>query len=96
MKPQRSLTFLVAVLLALSTLASARFAGPAMQDAGDGGRISLVDFKALLASNQPVLILDVRSDDNQKIKGARHIPLAELEARLNELPRDREIVTYCA
>jgi rhodanese-related sulfurtransferase len=30
------------------------------------------------------------------IRGARHIPLAELPARLNEIPRDRPVVTYSA
>ncbi|PYS89038.1 MAG: rhodanese-like domain-containing protein, partial [Acidobacteria bacterium] len=27
---------------------------------------------------------------------AHHIPLGEIEARLNEIPRDRAIVTYCS
>lgn len=30
------------------------------------------------------------------VPGARHIPAAELERRLNELPRDRPVVTYCS
>ena len=29
------------------------------------------------------------------IPGSTHIPLDELRERLSELPRDREIITYC-
>ncbi len=60
------------------------------------GRITLAELKALLARREPVTIIDVRGDSATKIKGALHIPLPEIEARLKEIPRDREIVTYCA
>lgn len=30
-----------------------------------------------------------------RIEGARHIPLGSLAARLEELPRDRDVVLYC-
>ena len=59
-------------------------------------RITLAELKALLARRAPVTIIDVRGDSDTKIKGALHIPLPEIEARLKEIPRDREIVTYCA
>ena len=59
-------------------------------------RIPLAEFKAMLADKKPVLLLDVRHDIDRKIKGAAHIPLDHLESRLAELPRDREIITYCA
>jgi len=45
-----------------------------------------------------VLVLDVRPEDEYRsghVPGAVSIPLAELERRLDELPRDREIVAYC-
>lgn len=45
-----------------------------------------------------VVVLDVRPDDEYAaghIPGALSIPLDELERRLDELPRDREIVAYC-
>jgi hypothetical protein len=58
-------------------------------------RVTLEEFKALRAAGQ-VFVLDVRYQIDKKIKGARHIPLEQLEARLAELPRDREIVTYCS
>ena len=45
-----------------------------------------------------VVLLDVRPVEEfaaGHIEGARSVPLAELERRLAELPRDREIVAYC-
>ena len=44
------------------------------------------------------ILLDVRRADERAkgiIPGSIHIPLDQLRARLNELPRDREIVTHC-
>ena len=43
-------------------------------------------------------LLDVREDDEWAaghIDGAQHIPLSELSARLDELPRERTIVAVC-
>jgi len=45
-----------------------------------------------------VTVLDVRPAEEYRaghIPGALSIPVAELAARLRELPRDREIVAYC-
>lgn len=47
-----------------------------------------------------VILLDVREpDENKMLKMAYdkvvHIPLGELRERLNELPRDTDIVTFC-
>jgi rhodanese-related sulfurtransferase len=44
------------------------------------------------------LLLDVRRPDERAkgfIPGSVHIPLDEIRARMNELPRDREIVVHC-
>ncbi len=44
------------------------------------------------------MLLDVREPDEvvtAAIAGATHIPMAQIPARLNELPRDREIVVMC-
>ena len=44
-------------------------------------------------------MLDVREASEYAeghVPGARHIPYEELERRLGELPREREIVVYCA
>ena len=45
-----------------------------------------------------VVLLDVRPRSEYAtahIPGARSVPLDELEARIRELPRDRDIVAYC-
>jgi rhodanese-related sulfurtransferase len=59
-----------------------------------------VDRKALLARVRKglVTVLDVRPSEEYQaghITGAVSIPLAELQGRLAELPRDQDIVAYC-
>jgi rhodanese-related sulfurtransferase len=59
-----------------------------------------VDRKALLelVRKEAVTVLDVRPVEEYKaghIPGAISIPLKELQLRLSDLPRDREIVAYC-
>ena len=68
--------------------------------------ITAEQLKTKLAKNQPVTIIDVRStngllDSDSRIKGAFHVKLRRLRSRLalpplKDIPRDREIVTYCA
>ena len=63
-------------------------------------RISVEDLKEKLAKNEPVFIIDSRSQGSYdgsetRIKGAIRIPLDEVESRLAEIPRDKEIVVYC-
>jgi rhodanese-related sulfurtransferase len=51
------------------------------------------------AFESKALILDVREPGEFKmghLEGAVNIPLNSLRSRMNELPRDREILTYCA
>ena len=84
------LTLLAAALLSSS---SAPAAG-AQETRPD--RITLEELRALVADGKPFLALDVRGHADSKIKGAKHVPLDALESRLAELPRDREIITYCA
>ncbi|HWS56185.1 MAG TPA: rhodanese-like domain-containing protein [Pyrinomonadaceae bacterium] len=59
-------------------------------------RVTVEELKRLLAEGKPVLVLDVRGHADLVIKGARHIPLDQVESRLGELPKGREVVTYCA
>lgn len=59
------------------------------------GRAELV---ARIRSGEPLVVVDVRPVEEYNsghLPGARSIPLAELEKRLRELPRKREIVAYC-
>jgi len=61
--------------------------------------ISPVEVKAKLATGEDFVLLDVRTPAEHaatRIPAARHIPLAELKDRLAELPRDKEIVAFCA
>ncbi len=59
-----------------------------------------VDREALLnkVRDGAVIVLDVRPAEEYRaghIPGALSIPLKELERRLSDLPRERDIVAYC-
>ena len=68
--------------------------------------ITAEELKAKLANNEPVTVIDVRSSEgfansSATLKGSLHYKLRRLKSRLNyaplkDLPRNREIVTYCA
>jgi len=64
------------------------------------GTIAIEEFKKItgkIPSN--VIILDVRDPEETQmgmIKGAINIPVNELKDRLNELPKDKEIIVHCA
>lgn len=54
--------------------------------------------ECLSTAASPSVILDVRRADERakgSIPDSLHIPLDQLRARANELPRDREIVVHC-
>ena len=65
-------------------------------------RSNLMDVQeldTLMWSDTPPCILDVRSPaewQKSRLSGSINIPLTELEKRLNELPRDKDIVIVCA
>ena len=82
-------------MLAAPVAARVSAQGPQPPQEAPPDRVTLEEFARLRAANQ-VFVLDVRYQIDRKIKGARHIPLDQLEARLAELPRDREIVAYCS
>jgi len=64
------------------------------------------ELKAKLARNEPVTVIDVRAssefaESENKIKGAIHVKVRKLQSRLalpplKNVPRDSEVVTYCA
>jgi rhodanese-related sulfurtransferase len=68
--------------------------------------ISAEELKTKITANQPVTLIDVRSSEgyansNTTMKGSIHFKLRHLKSRLTfpplkDLPKDREIVTYCA
>lgn len=49
--------------------------------------------------SEPYRILDVRAEKERQagmIEGSQHIPLTQLQKRLDEVPRDQTIVVHCA
>jgi hypothetical protein len=64
------------------------------------GRITTHELKRKLDAKQPLVIIDNRDGkawigSAVMLPGALHIPLSQLPDRLDELPKDKEIVTYC-
>jgi rhodanese-related sulfurtransferase len=63
-------------------------------------RITVNEVKRRMDSGEQMFIIDTRRPDawdsaDIKISGAVRIHFADLERHLNEIPRDRTIVTYC-
>jgi rhodanese-related sulfurtransferase len=68
--------------------------------------ITVEELKAKVSGEQQITIIDVRTSETYassttRIKGAMHVNLRKLKARLalpplKDMPRDREVVTYCA
>ena len=51
-----------------------------------------------MSSGEDFLLLDVRTPQehaSQAIEGSYLLPLQDLGSRINELPKDKEIVVYC-
>lgn len=76
------------------------------QQAPNVNMITAEELKAKVANNEPVTVVDVRSaegfaNSSSTIKGSIHFKLRKLKYRLQyppfkNLPRNSEIVTYCA
>jgi membrane protein DedA with SNARE-associated domain/rhodanese-related sulfurtransferase len=64
-------------------------------------RISVAELYRLMQSGGAPLIIDVRSPTARALEphwipGALHISLPDVDARLVDLPKDRDIILYCA
>ena len=78
----------------------------AVQKAPDIAFITAEELKSKMIGNAPVTIIDVRGSEGYAastttIKGAFHFKLRKLKARLafaplKNVPKDQEVVTYCA
>jgi rhodanese-related sulfurtransferase len=71
---------------------------PAAEEPTQAPAQELTAAQAYVKWQEGVFFLDVRTQeewDDFHLKGSRLIPLSELQDRLAELPRDREIVVVC-
>lgn len=56
------------------------------------------EFRSEMDKSKTKLVIDVREPDEYKsgfIQGAKNIPLSQLEQRLGEIPKDRDVLLYC-
>ena len=96
----RKYWILALVVIGLTAIAAQARADPPVQ------MISAEELKTKVAANQPITLIDVRSsqgyaNSSNTMKGAIHFKLRKLKSRLvfpplKDIPKDREIVTYCA
>ncbi len=71
---------------------------PAPPPADNARRITPAELKSEIAKND-VMIVDVRGEAAYKqghIKGSKLIPSNEILSHLDELPKNKLIVTYCS
>ena len=64
-----------------------------------GGDLSSTQAKALLDKNGKVVLLDVRTPEEYRqahLRGSLLIPLGDLARRVQEIPRGRPVLIYCA
>jgi len=93
------LLFICLVICLVASVAQGQTAPPV-------NTITAEELKSKITNNQPVMIIDVRSSEGyanstSTIKGSLHVKLRKLKTRLafvplKDLPKDHEIVTYCA
>ncbi len=87
-------------VVVLSFAAAAQAQQPAVNT------ITAEELKTKMAKNEQVTVIDVRSSEGfanstTTVKGSMHFKLRKLKSRLNfaplkDLPRNREVITYCA
>lgn len=61
-------------------------------------RILPKELKKKLDTNEDIFLLDVRNQHEHeiaKIKNAILIPLPQLEGRIHEIPKNKEVIIYC-
>lgn len=75
---------------------------PIIAYAADGGvpRITKEELKVKMDKGEDVLVLDVRTGgsytgSNVKIKGAMRFAPNDIDVWSKNLPKDKEIITYC-
>jgi rhodanese-related sulfurtransferase len=97
----------LSIALLMSAMVGASSFAKAVDDKSKAVELITVDqLKSKVTANESLLIIDVRSSESYanskiKIKGALHFNLRKLKFRLGfpplkDVPRDRQVVTYCA
>jgi rhodanese-related sulfurtransferase len=69
-----------------------------MRDHLDELEISPELVREMMDAEEPFVLLDVREDwewERAHLDGAIHIPMGELEARVESLDASKEVVVYC-
>ena len=88
---------LASVLLAVIVISSLGAAAQE-QKTKQPERIAISELKKKLDSGEKFLLIDVREDwelkEDGAIPGAICIPLAELDERMKDIPKDVEVVFY--
>ncbi len=82
--------FLLVLLVALTFVPQAR---------ASEKDITSRDAKVLLEKNKNIYLLDVRTPQEYsqaKLAGSVLIPIGEFERRINEVPKNRPVLVYCA
>ena len=60
--------------------------------------IGVKEMKKQIDSGKKFFILDVREEEELKygtIKESNWIPIGEVESRIDEIPKDKDVVVYC-
>jgi len=60
-------------------------------------QVTSSELKKWITSDKDFLLIDIREDWERELYniGGVHIPLGELITRMNEIPKDKEVVLYC-
>jgi rhodanese-related sulfurtransferase len=71
------------------------------KDDQDAPRMSVAELLSRLEKHAPVVIVDARSEgswegSDKQIKGSVRIPVDQIESRMSDLPKDKEIIFYCS
>lgn len=96
-KKKVSLAILVIVLISAAISIYYTQINPPNKNIGYGD-VTVEEARTLIEYKPNLIILDVRTQgeyDDSHIEGALLIPIVELEGRLDELSKDKEILVYC-
>lgn len=91
---------LLFVLRNLSVKYLAEFEQITIDYLGDTSKIDTIDKNKLFThlEDPKIIIIDVRPYEEYKaghLPGSRSIPISEFDQRINEIPKDVQVVTYC-